>query len=126
MIQHIDAVALVIQTALALALFICGFLRLALTDGETLVEIRAALVWQSITATTLIFAPWMPMADPGHLTWPIGSTPVIFWLMLLSSSAGIQIATMRHWGNGVPRSYIKPECLPMRRKNDFRDSASCS
>lgn len=126
MIQHIDAIALVIQTALALALFICGFLRLALTDGETIVEIRAALVWQSATAATLIFAPWAPLADPVHLTWQVGTTPEIFWLMLLSSAAGIQVATMHHWEHGTPRGYIKPECRPMRRQNDFRDSASCS
>ena len=124
--QYLDAVALVVQTALALALFICGFLRLALTDSETIVEIRAALVWQSATAATLMFAPWMPLSDPIHLTWPVGTTPDVFWLMLLSSSAGIQIATMRHWENGTPRSYLKPECRPMRRQNDFGDSASCS
>lgn len=125
MIQYLDAVALVVQTALALALFICGFLRLALTDSETLVEIRAALVWQSATAVTLFFAPWAPLFDADHLTWPVGTTPLWAWIMLLSASVAIQVATTRHWRHGTPRSYLKPECRPMRRQNDFGDSASC-
>lgn len=123
--MQINAVELVLQTALAIALFVCGFLRLALTDRETIAEIRAALVYQSATAVTLLFAPWAPLFDAHHLTWPVGTTPLWAWLMLLSAFVAIQVATTRHWRHGTPRSYIKPECRPMRRQNDFKNTLPC-
>lgn len=119
--NKLDIGFLILQSLFAASLFVSGFCRLAHTDGETILEIRAAVVYQTSAAVTLLAAPWLPLVDP-LITWAVGTTPAGVWLMLLSSGAFIQIATSRHWFGGVPRSYIKPECRPMRRNDDFQST----
>ena len=113
----LDIAQQLMQAGLAVALFVAGFCRLTHTTRETIREIRFAVVYQTAAALTVLAAPWLPLAEPG-LPWAVGTTPEWTWLMLLSAGVCIQIATARHWAEGVPRSYIKPECRPMRRARD--------
>ena len=112
------------QAVLAAVLWWSSFCRLTHTDRETIREIRAAVWFQGSVATTLLIAPYLPLLDKAF-TWPAYTTPVQIWLCVLAAQVRIQIATSRHWHDGVPRSYIKPECRPMRRARDFEDTFTC-
>lgn len=126
MMTNTDALFLTIQCALGIGLFICGFLRLALTDQETFADIRAALVCKATSGLTVFFAPFAPIFEPEYLAWKPYTTPEVVWLMVLGASFWMQWATSRHWEHGTPRSFIKPEHRPMRRVADFTDSTPCN
>jgi len=125
MITTVDAVFLTLQCAFGIGLFVCCFLRLALTDQDTFADIRAALVCKATAGISVFFAPFAPIFEPEYLHWPAYTTPGVVWLLVLGSSFWMQLATSRHWERCVPRSFIKPEHRTMHRAADFKDSSSC-
>ena len=112
------------QAALASVLWWSSFCRLAHIDKETIREIRIAVWLQGASSTVPRAAPYLPLIER-DFPWVPLTTPIEIWLCLLASMVFIQIATSRHWANGTPRSYIKPECRPMRREQDFKDTSPC-
>lgn len=119
MMQTLDAWVLTLQLAFSVGLFICCFLRLALTDKETFVDVRAALVFKGSSAATIFFAPFAPIVEPRHFHWEAYTTPNFIWFLCLAASFFMQWVTSRHWEHGVPRSFLKPEHRQMTRKADF-------
>lgn len=114
---------LVIQLIAGVALFYSSFCRLTHTTLETITEIRMAIWAQSVAALSIIFCPFLPLFEPS-CWWPAMTTPIEAWALLVASSAAIQIATARHWVNGIPASYIKPQHRTVRRRRstDFEST----
>jgi len=120
MMSTIDAWVLSLQLAFSVGLFICCFLRLALTDKETFVDVRAALVFSATSAATIFFAPFAPIVEPQYFLWPEYTTPNYIWFLALASSFFMQWVASRHWIHGVPRAFLKPEHQQMTRRADIQ------
>ena len=110
-------IALGLQTAMSIALFYSCFCRLVATDATTIREVRWAIWFQGTAAALVCVAPWLPIVEP-DADWPPLTTPVWIWLLLLAGSLSLKVSTARHWTEGVPRSFVRPECRPCRRAAD--------
>jgi len=102
---------LVAHEALCFTLIVCVFFRSVQSTSEVLIGIRLSfqLLWTSAC---------LGMAAP--LVW--GYDPHFVEVLMLAGYTSVQLTTSLHWGHGVPRQFLKPECRPKRRKADFSDS----
>lgn len=119
----IEFALLAMQLAAGAALFWSSFCRLTHVSHETLPDIRLVVWVQSVSALTVIFTPLLPIVEP-VCDWPPLTTPLWVWVGVIVSAAAIQIVTARHWVDGVPRDYTKPEHRPMRRAGEMKKTLS--
>jgi hypothetical protein len=80
------------------------FCRLVRTDGNTVREIRWAIVFEAAAALFVMGAPYLPILMD-HDWWPPLTTPMWVWFTLLAAACGVQIATARYWKDGVPADF---------------------
>lgn len=88
--------AVLLHTALCIALFWASFCRAVRTSSGTRPVIRAAICVQASAAIAAGAAPWLAGYRP---QWPA--------LALLASMVLVQTATSMLWRGGVPRPFVR-------------------
>ncbi|WP_207186263.1 hypothetical protein [Rhodocyclus purpureus] len=84
---------------LCVVLLYTVFCRAVRTDHTVRVDVRAAFCLLGAVACIGVPAP---------LIWD--GVPSTFTLALLAVITVVQVVTARHWANGVPIGFYKPEC----------------
>lgn len=97
---------ILLQVVLASLLAWSCFCRLVKTSARTLREIRWSIWFLGVASGLVLGAPVLPLLDPAF-TWPALTTPLVIWLLLLLAVVLVQVATSRHWRNGVPPNFTK-------------------
>lgn len=98
---------LIAHELLCLLLIYTVFCRAVRTDHTVRVDVRLSFFLLGVVACFGVPAP---------LIW--GLIPNTFTLLLLAGVTIVQISTARHWVDGVPHVFYKPECAPRRRRSD--------
>jgi hypothetical protein len=105
-------VILILHETLCAAIFFSVFCRSVKSSAKVRADVRLAFVMLGTVACAGMAAP---------LVW--GLIPDLFVLSLLASIAAVQIATSRHWADGVPQGYYRPEFVPrLRRATDYLET----
>ena len=101
-------ISLVAHEILCAALFYSVFGRAVKSCAKVRTDVRVAFFALGLIACIGMAAP---------LAW--GFIPSPLFLALLAAIVAVQLTTSRHWANGVPSMFIKPEHVPrMRRATD--------
>jgi hypothetical protein len=102
-----NAAIITLQTIFAAALGVVCFCRLVKTNSRTFSEVRLTIWLEFCTSSLLLVAPIMPLLEPRLFHWLMGTTPVEFWLAMLTAATLTRFATARAWRNGVPGGLIE-------------------
>ncbi|HYE70958.1 MAG TPA: hypothetical protein VD932_05470 [Aquabacterium sp.] len=97
-----------VQMAMAAFLAWSCFCRVTKTNGDTRREVRWAMCFEGIAVGVVGGAPIMPWLMPRHFDYPLFTTPVLAWLVLLLSILVVQAVTAKHWAAGVPSVFQLP------------------
>lgn len=100
---------LVAHLILCAMLIFTVFCRAVRTDHTVRLDVRFAFFCMGIVACLGIPAP---------LIWSFTPTP--FSVLLLAGIVLVQLTTSRHWKDGVPYSFYKPDCRPGRRSCEMK------
>lgn len=98
---------LLLHELLCLALIYGVFARACKTDERVRADVRIAFLLLALASGIAAIAPLA-----------FGIYPTSISVLLLAAFVSVQITKARHWENGVPHGFYKPECAPRRRRCD--------
>ncbi len=106
-LSGLQALLLIVQLTLSMAIFATCFCRLQKTNLQTVSDVVLAFWAKAVMALLLAGAPFLPLLLPADCHWPAGTTPIWMYLAFMAASLAVQVTTAVHWRHGVPLVFVK-------------------